>query len=189
MKPEKKNKSVESSQRSEGALVDLLNTEIRQLQDAKLIEDLKKLVATNPGGLYEGLLDLLNRRQEELTRTYYFLAQSQGRELDYIQRNSELLKKNTSLTNRLDSISDKYKLYKDAHETIKQKAASLFKENKELKTKLTSVSNEGALQLAFAIENDLAYYDDKDTFSKEYILTLISDILKQKGCKVKERSK
>ena len=186
MKQKKKDEAVRSSQGSEAAMVDLLNAEMRQLQDAKLIEDLKKLVATNPGGLYEGLLDLLNRRQAELTRTYYFLSQSQGRELDYIQRNSELLKKNTSLTNRFDSISEKYKLYKDAHKTIKEKAASLFKENKELKTKLTASSNEGAKQLAFAIESDLAYYGDKDTFSKEYILSLISDILKQRGCETKK---
>lgn len=107
------------------------------------------------GGLYEGILDLLNRRQEELSRTYCLLAQSQERELDYIQRNSELLKKNTSLTNRFDNVSEKYKLYKDAHETIKKRAVTLFKENKELKSKLT----------------------------------LISDILKQKGCKVRESDK
>ena len=186
MKQKMTDEGIAVSAKSEGAMVDLLNTEMRQLQDARLIEDLKKLVATNPGGLYERLLDLLNRRQEELTRTYYFLSQSQGRELDYIKRNSELLKKNTSLANRFDSISEKYKLYKDAHKTIKERAASLFKENKELKTKLTDSSNEGAKQLAFAIESNLAYYDDKDTFSKEYILSLILDILKERGCETKK---
>lgn len=186
MKQKKTDEGVAVSAKNEGAMVDLLNTEMQQLQDNMLINDLKQLAESNPGSIYEKLLDLLNRHQKELTRTYYFLSQSQGRELDYIQRNSELLKKNTTLANRFDSISEKYKLYKDAHKTIKERAASLFKENRELKTKLAASSNEGAKQLAFAIESDLAYYGDKDTFSKEYILSLISDILKQRGCETKK---
>lgn len=183
MRQKKTDEGVAVSAKNEGTMVDLLNTEMQQLQDSMLINDLTELAKSNPGSIYEKLLDLLNRRQEKIVKTYYFLSQSQGRELDYVQRNAKLAEENTILTNKLDRLSDRYTLYKDAHESIKSKAATLIKENKELKTKLAASSNEGAKQIAFAIESNLAYYGDKDTFSKEYILSLISDILKERNCK------
>ena len=39
----------------------------------------------------------------------------------------------------------------------------------------------GALQVACALESDLAYYNDSDTFTKEFILGRVTDILEEYG--------
>lgn len=39
----------------------------------------------------------------------------------------------------------------------------------------------GALNVACALESDLAYYNDSDTFTKEFILGRVKDILEEYG--------